>query len=66
MRDESRAGAGTIGGSQWGFFPGMLQMPGRLWQKSYPLVCPDREEVCVGTKVLLCCNELLEIRIMSD
>lgn len=41
-------------------------MSGRLWQKSYPLVCPDREEVSVGTKVLFCCNELLEIRIMSD
>lgn len=43
IRGESRAGAGTSRGSQQGFFPGMLQLSGKLWQKSYSLVCSNRE-----------------------
>lgn len=58
-RDESRAGAGTSRGSQQGFFPAALQTSGRLWQKSHPLICPDREGGCVvGRKVFPSCWDL--------
>lgn len=44
-RDESRPGAGTGRGSQPGFLPRSATNVRKAVEKSYPLVCPDREGV---------------------